>query len=427
MNFSFNTGNILKENDIKNTLKQLENYHQKINQRLKIKGYDFSECTLNLPYDLDVLTDVELMVQKKKSDDLKYIVIIGIGGSNLGTKAVYDALYGFYDGYNSDRFPKMIFLDTQDELSLEKCGKLISSCTSKSQFVVNAISKSGSTTETMVNLEILYNQIKNNFTNVLDRFVFTTVKGSKMHAQAEKNNIDVLFMPEMVGGRYSVFSTVGMFPLSLCGINIDELRVGAEKMRELFGKNTVDLDNYSAVSATILFLLNNKGYSINDSFIFVPQLESFGKWYRQLMGESVGKDGKGITPTVSIGSVDLHSVAQLYLDGPKDKITTFISLDKQQNTLKVSENLSFPIVDQIRNRSVFEVVSAITEGTIKTYENLNMPYMSIKLASVAENQIGELLQLKMLEMMYLGYLMGVNTFDQPAVEIYKKEVKKILV
>jgi glucose-6-phosphate isomerase len=145
------------------------------------------------------------------------------------------------------------------------------------------------------------------------------------------------------------------------------------------------------------------------------------------MGESVGKDGKGITPTVSIGSVDLHSVAQLYLDGPKDKITTFISLDKQQNTLKVNENLSFPIVDQIRNRSVFEVVSAITEGTIKTYENLNMPYMSIKLASVAENQIGKLLQFKMLEMMYLGYLMGVNTFDQPAVEIYKKEVKKILV
>jgi glucose-6-phosphate isomerase len=426
MKFLFKNTTTLTESEIESTLKSLEAYHNKIIEVLKSDDYVFSECTLNLPKDEQVLREVMEMVSQKKTTDLKYVVVIGIGGSNLGTKAVYDALYGFYEVYEGNRFPKIIFLDTQDEVALEKCVSLLSKCSKKTEFVINAISKSGSTTETMVNLEVLYNSLKNVFGDLNDRMVFTTVSDSKMHLQAEKNNISTLFMPNMVGGRYSVFSNVGMFPLALAGMNIKKLRLGAEKLRELFGKNTVDISNAPAVSASVLYLLNKKGFTISDTFTFVPQLESFGKWYRQLMGESIGKNSKGITPTVSSGSVDLHSVAQLYLDGPNDKITTFISLDKPQNKIKVSEELSFPIIDVIKDRSVYDVMSAIVNGTKKTYENLKRPFMSIQIDNVDEEGLGYLLQFKMIEMMYLGKLLNVNTFDQPAVELYKVEVKKIL-
>ena len=302
---------------------------------------------------------------------------------------------------------------------------LIETLNSKEEVLVNAISKSGGTTETAANMEIIYEALSKKFGDVKDRFVFTTDENSKMHQVGQEHGIDVLNLPKLVGGRYSVFSTVGLFPFACMGFNIESILRGAQNMRNICLR-AADADNPAVLSAAILYLHWKAGININDNFIFLPQLESLGKWYRQLMGESIGKDGKGITPTVSIGSTDLHSVGQLYLGGPKDKITTFIYGEAPKYEAIVPEKTEFGLVDTIPQKHIHSIMTAIVEGTIAAYHKQKLPYCIVGLEQVSEEPLGEFMQFKMMEMMYLGHLMEVTTFDQPHVELYKTETKRIL-
>lgn len=388
-------------------------------------GYDSLESSINLPSDTDLLEGVLAMRAKKMTSDLKYIIVIGIGGSNLGTKAVYDALYGYFDILDPSRFPKMIFLDTQETETLKKVGKLIDSVSSRSEILINAISKSGGTTETMTNLEIIYSLAKRRFGDILDRIVITTDEGSRLHNKAKSMEIDCLFIPKNVGGRYSVLSAVGLFPLSLAGIDIKSLREGAKDMHDLC-TGEMGTQNPAVLSSSAIFKMYEEGKIINDNFLFAPQLESLGKWYRQLMGESIGKDEKGPTPTVSIGSTDLHSVTQLYLGGPKNKITTFVSIEKSKSQVMVTDDLTFDMVSEIKSKSVSQIMTAMVSATKIAYEKQDRSYIEVQLEEISEYEIGAFMQFKMIEIMCLGKLFGVNPFDQPHVELYKKETKKIL-
>ncbi|MFO0780969.1 MAG: hypothetical protein U0519_03745 [Candidatus Gracilibacteria bacterium] len=235
-------------------------------------------------------------------------------------------------------------------------------------------------------------------------------------------------------GRHSVLSPVGLFPLAAAGIDIENLCEGAAVMR----KNCIENDqeeNPAMVSASVLFLNAKEGKTINDNFFFAPQLESLGKWYRQLMGESIGKETDregqtvhcGITPTVSLGSTDLHSVGQLYLGGPLDKITTFVWARNVANPMAVpTEQVTEGLVDNLKNQSAGNIMAAILEGTKTAYSKKKLPYMEVVLPEISAFALGEYLQYKMIEMMYLGKLFNVNTFDQPNVELYKIETRKIL-
>lgn len=415
----------VSELELARSISKLEQYNSHLFDVVKNSGYNSVESSLNLPSDESILKEVLTLAKNKKSDDLKYIFVVGIGGSNLGTKAVYDAFFGYYDSLERERFPKMIFLDTQDPDVLIKVKKLIDGLTNKGQVMVNAISKSGGTTETMANLEVFYSTLSNKFGDISDRFVVTTNNGSKMYAKARELEINVLTIPEIVGGRYSVLSSVGLFHLALMGVDIQKLRDGAVKMRELCVNSSLH-SNLAAISAVLLFQNSLRGKIINDNFIFLPQLESLGKWYRQLMGESVGKDGKGITPTVSIGSTDLHSVGQLYLGGPKDKVTTFIYDQSNNNEIMVPSELAFGIIQTIKGKTISSIMQAIVSGTKIAYGKQGLPYMEIVFEGVREGEIGLFMQFKMIEMMYLGHLFEVNAFDQPHVELYKIETKRIL-
>jgi glucose-6-phosphate isomerase len=144
------------------------------------------------------------------------------------------------------------------------------------------------------------------------------------------------------------------------------------------------------------------------------------------MGESIGKDGNGMTPTVSIGSTDLHSVAQLYLGGPHDKITTLIYGENQKYDITLPTEGTFNLVENLNGKKVPQIMHAIVQGTKIAYQNQHIPFMEISFDTVSEGSMGEYLQFAMLQMMYLGKLMGVNTFDQPHVELYKAETRKIL-
>lgn len=432
MKFQFQNS-LINESQIKTSAQNLVPYIQHLKEVVSSANYEAAESSINLSTDAALLGQVMAMKDKKVSPELKYIIDIGIGGSNLGTKAIYDAFYGHYDMLQPDRFPKMIFLDTTDEVALTHCVALISTLKTKQEILVNAISKSGGTTETIVNLELVMKALTTRFPEVMDRFVITTDDGSKMHQSAQQMGIDTLTLPKQVGGRYSVFSPVGLFPLSVCGFDINSLLTGAKTMREQCLAED-PLNNPALVSAIILFSLSTQGKNINDNFIYAPQLESLGKWYRQLMGESIGKEHDlnsnvvraGITPTVSIGSTDLHSVAQLYLGGPKDKITTFISSEKSQSDLPVPSALQFPLVEGIAGKPVSSIMLAILEAVKIAYSKQQLPFMHVSLETVDEKSLGEFMQFKMIEMMYLGKLMNVNAFDQPHVELYKVELKKIL-
>jgi glucose-6-phosphate isomerase len=225
-----------------------------------------------------------------------------------------------------------------------------------------------------------------------------------------------------VGGRYSVFSSVGLFPLALCGVDIEKIMKSAIRMRDncLNGVSNIAMD-----SAIILFEHLEKGIAINDNFYFHTELESLGKWYRQLMGESTGKNGRGLTPTVSIGSVDLHSVVQLYLGGPKNKYTSFIYTEIFDN-LKLPNINSLTHIQEIEGKMVGDIMSAIQQGTITAYKNARLPHSEVILESICIEEVVSYMQFKMIEMMYLGKLMNINAFDQPQVELYKIETKKIL-
>jgi len=232
-----------------------------------------------------------------------------------------------------------------------------------------------------------------------------------------------------------------MFPLLLAGFDIDALIAGARKMRDICLLSDV-VKNPALLSSTLLYLHSTiagqdekQSISINDNFFFNPQLESLGKWYRQLMGESIGKrmdtSGNivraGLTPTVSIGSTDLHSIAQLYLGGPLDKFTSFVYAPESINIARVPAESVFPLLAKAyADKDFSEIMNAIFSGTKEAYRKNKLPFMEVILPEISEEILGQYLQWKMMEMMFLAKLLNVNAFDQPRVEDYKKETRRFL-
>lgn len=399
------------------------------------QGYQTDYASINLSQDKALVADVMRVVAEKKALQPRALVVIGIGGSNLGTMAVHRALYGnYYNEQDSDI--KIYFADTVDTDSLYDSVLLVEQEMEKGHNVIlNVISKSGTTTESIANFELFLELLKRYRPyNYHDFVVATTDEGSQLWQFAKKERFSCLSIPQAVGGRYSVFSAVSLFPLAFLGVDIQALHEGAASMLPACLNKDI-FQNMAALSAAILAIQYKKGCNIHDTFIFSPDLESVGKWYRQLMGESIGKAynrtgqkvNTGITPTVSVGSVDLHSVAQLYLGGPYDKCTTFISVEKNKSDLVLPEFNEFEsMVPKIQGKRFSGIMSAILQGTKAAYYNDSRPFVSITLPEKSEYYIGQLLQCKMMEIMYLGYILNVNPFDQPQVELYKKETKKIL-
>ena len=414
----------------------LHQYRDHLRSVVDSGDYEDHEASVNLPDDRTLRERVNDIVSAHVDEDLAYIIVIGIGGSNLGTMAVYDALYGTLDHLEPERFPKLIFVDTVNARELERLHSFIHRyVTSPREVLVTSISKSGGTTETVANTELVYSYLSETFgPDITDRFIAITDEGSKLWDRASETGMSVLPIPAQVGGRYSVLSAVGLMPLAAAGIDIDALHAGARDAREPC--ITHDLDKNSAMrSALAIHQAMQRGVNIHDTFLYHTELESLGKWYRQLTGESLGKeedqDGKqvfaGITPTVSIGSTDLHSVAQLYLGGPKDKVTTFV---RARDTLDTSpiphDGLVSPLTAEAQGYTADQIMDAIYEGVKIAYEKQELPYMEIFLDDISAHSIGAFLQFKMIEIMYLAQLMNVNAFNQPNVELYKTETKRIL-
>lgn len=396
-------------------------------------AYEVPEDSIRLPSDKTHSGLSHEAASRLWSKQLKYIVLVGIGGSNLGAQAVLHALRKTLVTPLPDG-PTIFFADTVDARQIESVAAYLEAHVhhaDEALFIV--VSKSGTTTESVANAEILIASFAKKFTHWKSRVMCVSDQGSLLSKHADALGLPSLAIPKPVGGRYSVFSSVGIFPLALMGVAIDQFQAGGAEMAKQCVLPTPE-ENPALRGAIVLAEALLRGCHIHNMFFFDPALESLGKWYRQLLAESIGKerdrDGNmmriGITPIVSIGSTDLHSMAQLYFGGPRDKFTTLVTSEERGARPVPKEGIFKHLVSGIEGRTPEEIMRAISGGTEAAYRSLRLPYAHAHLGKVDAYQIGAFMQWKMMETMYLAELLNVNAFDQPSVEEYKRETRRLL-
>lgn len=389
------------------------------------QAYATPYAAVRVPFDELALDTVQKKVALKKKLQPVCMVVIGIGGSNLGTKAVYKALFGVR---GNPEFP-LYFADTVDSDAMwALLAQVEHYLKVKKVVLLTLISKSGSTTESVANFECFLELLKKYHPKDYPHYVTViTDEHSPLWQLALEQHFDKLPIPKMVGGRYSVLSAVGLFPLACAGIDINALLQGARDIIVVCIKN--DYETNSALqSAAIIAAYYARGFYIHDLFLFSTALEALGKWYRQLMAESIGKNVKvGITPTVSMGSADLHSVGQLYVAGPYDKLTTFVIVDNPNQSVTIPKMKEYEtLVGHLQGKTMQQIMNAIWQGVQIAYQEHKRPFMSVHVPRKNAYYLGQFMQWKMIEIMILGALLDVNPFDQPQVELYKIQTRKIL-
>ena len=324
----------------------------------------------------------------KKFSRYTNIVIFGMGGSILGTKAIYSFL--------KKKIKKNVFFFDNLDLNLfcefKKIKNLKNSC-----FIV--VSKSGNTIETITNLNNFFSKslIKNKLV------LITEMNDSVLVEIGQKLNAEIIEHRNFIGGRYSVLSEVGMFPAALMNLNIAKFKNLKKLMRnKLFLKSLIN-------SVAHIYTLNQKGIRNSIMLNYDSRLNDLCFWYQQLVGESLGKKGKGILPVVSSCPKDHHSLLQLYLDGPKDKFYTF-----------------FSSISKSTKKEVKSIISSQCEATKNIFTKKKIPYRHFVFRRNDESELGNIFTFFVLETILLSKLMKVNPYDQPAVEDVKNETKKFL-
>lgn len=385
-------------------MKRALTYRETLRVYAKNGPYDAGEAALRLPGDPAHLRAVERVLARLTRRPLKAVVLVGIGGSSLGTRAVYDALLGAYDTLTPHRLPKLVVLESVESKDLAAAASFLrATCRRSDDLLVNVITKSGTNTEPLANWKLLHTLLAKTYHDLNRRVVVTTDEHSPLARDARTRGIETLSLPSCVSGRFSVFSPVGLLPLAAVGIDVRALLRGARDELRCQLSPSLSSD-HALASAAFLLLQRTHGNALHDTFLFHRALESLGKWYRQLLAESIGKNPEAaITPTLSIGSTDLHSIAQLNFARGRGMSTTFVSC-----------------------KTSHDVMHTILRGTEAAYRKAGLPFTQMTFDRITPDEIGRFLQFKMLEVMYLGHLSRVNTFNQPHVEAYKQEVRRLI-
>lgn len=394
--------------------------------------YVIPESSLFLPTDEQILKDVEQLAKKYVSEKTRFIIVIGIGGSNLGAKAVYDALRGMYD-LALPHTPKLLFLDALSANALDAVFAMTADLKSADELLVNIVSKSGNTTESVANFSLLHASLTERFPDIASRIVVTTDKDSALWKTGTNHGFGLLAIPAPVGGRFSVFSAVGLFPLFAAGFDVRAFQEGGKEMLDRVISEDREV-NWAMRSAEELFVAMQTGSSMLNLFYFHPELESLGKWERQLVAESLGKEKDrsgevihtGITPIVSIASADLHSMAQLYFGGPRDKFTMLIHAHEGKSVTIPKEGPLSGLVSGLSGKSTTDVGDAIFQGVKAAYVANALPSAEVEFSEISAHVLGAYMEWRMATVIYLATLLKVNAFDQPNVEDYKKVTREIL-
>ena len=388
-----------------------------------------SDFLYSSPESFTALTSDEAAISKIKGvlEDLLAlkptdIIVCGIGGSSQGSKAFVHALYGEYNLQN----PRCYFCETVDPLSLgtivEQLARAKALSAESFSPVLCIVSKSGTTQETLINAAVLLDFFKTHTTKMSERVVCVTQKGSSLSQVASKEKFGLLFVPEQVSGRFSTFSAVGLLPLALMGININLIALGAQSaLTRIFDEAP---ETNPIIQYALWLFEQSKTHAIAPFFVSMPSLASSAHLFKQLYAESLGKKDKkgnrvGFHPTVSVMTQDLHSIFQLYLDGPQNHMTTFI---KGVSTAPHSHTTSIPTFfehQMCKEASAVECQMKFVDAVLAAYTDAQIPHTIIALGAVTARILGSLITEHMVTTALLGKLYEISTFDQPAITLYK--------
>ena len=402
---------------------QVELAHQQLESRSGA-GNDFLGW-LDLPvnYDKEEFARIK-EAAKKIREDSDVLLVAGIGGSYLGARAVVEAVKGLYHN------------DTEDGLKIYFCGNTISptylndivKVTKGKRFSINVISKSGTTTETALAFRVLRKLLEDSVgPEEANKRIYATTDRAKgtLKQLADAQGWPTFVVPDDVGGRYSVLTAVGLLPIACAGIDSDALMKGAADAREAYSVCSKDNDAYRyAMTRNILY---RKGKVVETLAAFEPDFTMMNEWYKQLFGESEGKDQKGLMPTSCIFSTDLHSMGQFLQDGNRTMFETYVDIKNTREDFYIEPlEGNFDGLNFLADQNMSVVNRKAMEGTILAHNDGGVPIGVIEVDSLDAYNVGYLIYFFWKACAVSGYLLSVNPFDQPGVESYKKNMFALL-
>ena len=370
-------------------------------------------------YDRDEFARIKTTAAEiQKNSDV--LVVIGIGGSYLGSRAVIELL-----GNNSST--EVIF--SGNNLSSIELDKTLKKLDGR-DWSINVISKSGTTLEPAVTFRILRQKLIEQYGEKADGRIYATTDVAKgtLHDLATEQGWTRFVVPDDVGGRYSVLTAVGLLPIAVAGVNIDELMAGAESATaETTAAGTVPAIDMAMQYAAIRNVFLEKGFTVEVLASFEPSFAQMAEWWKQLFGESEGKDGKGILPDSMIFTTDLHSLGQYIQDGRRQIIETFINIAKSPVEITIPANDdNGDGLNYLAGQDLSFANQKAYEATALAHSEDGVPVLSIDIPAITPREIGYFIYFMELAAAISGYTLGVNPFDQPGVEAYKKHMFRLL-
>lgn len=412
-----------------NIQKEFENYREKISEI--VSNIYASKDTpgnwlkwMNLGYNQELVEEINTYANSVKGK-FENLLVLGIGGSALGgicvTEAILKPYWNIQDSQARNGMPRIFFLDNIDP---DQINGLLGMLNLKNT-LVNVITKSGNTAETISAFMIVKSRLEKELGASYKNNIVATTDQSKgiLRQIANEEGFKTFVVPDDVGGRFSVFSAVGLLPFALVGINISEILRGVREMdAEL--KNTDINNNLAAQNALIHYLMDKKGKNLSVMMPYSSRLKYVSDWYVQLWAESLGKevdlDGKvvhsGPTPVKSLGATDQHSQVQLYNEGPNDKLINFVRVGKFDTTLEIPRVYEDSEIGYLCGRTINDLMNAEADSTRVAVTDFNRPNVTITLPVINEYYLAQLLYMLEVQTAIAGALYNIDTFNQPGVE-----------
>ena len=429
LNFNYQFAkNFFNENE----LKQIKPYVELANEVLTSKsgaGSDFLGW-VDLPenYDKDEFARIKKAAEKIKNDS-EVLIVIGIGGSYLGAKAAIEFLsHSFYNNLPKDKrkTPEIYFAGTNmSGVYLQHLIEVVGD----RDFSVNVISKSGTTTEPAIAFRVFKKMLEEKYgkEEAAKRIYATTDKEKGvLKTLAAAEGYETFVVPDNVGGRFSVLTAVGLLPIAAAGINIDDLMAGAKDAMNDFANKNMD-ENQALQYAAVRNILHRKGKDLELMVNYEPRVHYLAEWWKQLFGESEGKDGKGLYPTSADFSADLHSLGQYIQEGKRLFFETVVSIGKPEVEFVIeSDKDNLDGLNFIAGKTLDYVNKKATDGVILAHIDGNVPNLGVNIPEATPYHLGYTFYFFEKACGVSGYLLGVNPFDQPGVEAYKKNMFALL-
>ncbi|WP_201714299.1 glucose-6-phosphate isomerase [Rossellomorea arthrocnemi] len=392
-------------------------------------GNDFlGWIDLPVEYDKEEFSRIQKSAEKIKNDS-DVLLVIGIGGSYLGARAAIEMLnHSFYNALPKEKrsTPQVLFVGQNISSTYMKD---LTDLLDGKDFSINVISKSGTTTEPALAFRIFRNKLEEKYgVEEARKRIYATTDKSKgaLKTLATDEGYETFVVPDDIGGRYSVLTAVGLLPIAVSGVEIETMMNGAAQAREDFGKSEL-AENPAYQYAAVRNALYNKGKTIEMLINYEPGLQYFSEWWKQLFGESEGKDQKGIYPSSANFSTDLHSLGQYVQEGRRDIFETVIKVSEPRHELKIEKaDSDLDGLNYLAGETVDFVNNKAFEGTLLAHTDGGVPNLIVEIPAMDAYTFGYLVYFFEKACAMSGYLLGVNPFDQPGVEAYKVNMFALL-